>query len=232
MIVPKIDREGERMDALRRYCILDTPPEPEFDDLAALATFVCSTPIALVSLVDDERQWSKARIGLDICETQRMHAFCPHAILEDGVFEVQDATADERFNRSPLVTGKPQVRYYAGTPLRSADGHALGTLCVMDRRPRRLSKTAHDALVMLARQAERMLHLRMLNAELAQAQTRVHTLHGLLPVCMYCRNIRDEKASWQRIESYVRSHIEIEFSHGVCSDCLSQHYSEVVTPQQ
>ena len=127
--------ETERLEALRRFDILDTEPEQRFDDLAALAAHICDAPIALVSIIDDTRQWFKAAIGLSIRETSRDVSFCGHAILEPDVFVVPDAAADERFAGNPLVTGDLSIRFYAGAPLVTGDGRALGALCVMDRIP-------------------------------------------------------------------------------------------------
>jgi GAF domain-containing protein len=133
--------EPDRLRALRGYEILDTPPEQAFDDLTLLASVICETPISLVSLVDAQRQWFKSKVGLDVPETSRDVAFCAHAILDpQEVLVVTDATADQRFAENPLVTGDPQIRFYAGAPIAPASGHAVGTLCVLDRKPRELTQ--------------------------------------------------------------------------------------------
>ncbi len=141
--------------------VLDTPAEPGFDDLVRLASRICKAPLALVSLVDAERQWFKARLGLDISETPRDVAFCAHAILRPGeVLHVPDATRDARFADNPGVTAIPGIRFYAGVPLVTGEGHALGTLCVADRSVRALDEEQLDALRVLGRQVVAQLELR------------------------------------------------------------------------
>ncbi len=157
---PIPDREPERLEALRRYRVLDTPPEEAFDDLASLASQICGTPIALVTLVDGERQWFKARVRFDRPETPREEAFCAHAVLGTELLVVPDASADLRFAANPLVTGEPKIRFYAGAPLVTSDGFALGTLCVMDKAPRVLSPAQSEALRALARLVVDQLELR------------------------------------------------------------------------
>ncbi len=124
--------ESERLLALRNYEILDTPPEAVFDDLVRAATRTLRAPIAVISLVDEQRQWFKACVGLDVCETSREVAFCDHAIRQDAVLVVPDAEQDDRFRDNPLVTGAPAIRFYAGAPLKTPDGARIGTLCVID----------------------------------------------------------------------------------------------------
>jgi len=157
---PKPHNEAQRLDTLRGYRILDTKREDAFDDLTRIASQICGTPMALVSLVDDDRQWFKSAVGLDASETARELAFCAHAILQDKVFEVPDAHSDIRFHDNALVTGAPHLRFYAGAPLQTPDGHALGTLCVLDRTPRRLDEGQKAALEALARQAMAQMELR------------------------------------------------------------------------
>lgn len=155
------EHEPRRLLALQAYDILDTEPEQAFDDLTQVAAAMCDTPIALVSLVDGDRQWFKSRVGLDAVQTPREMAFCSHAILEPGaVLTVPDALLDPRFARNPLVVGDPAIRFYAGSPLVSPHGHALGTLCVIDRRPRAMSPAQHQGLRALARQVVTQMELR------------------------------------------------------------------------
>ena len=152
--------ETARLAALNRYAILDTEPEQSFDDLVVLASFVCRTPIATLSLVDDHRQWFKSKVGVEVRETPRDISFCAHAIQQEELFIVPDALEDPRFKDNPLVLGDPHIRFYAGAPLIDEDGYALGTLCVMDRQPRELDDTQKEALRSLRRLALSQIELR------------------------------------------------------------------------
>ncbi|MEZ5292768.1 MAG: ATP-binding protein [Vicinamibacterales bacterium] len=199
--------EQARLSALRRYRILDTEPEQRFDDLTMLASQICETPISLITLIDTDRQWFKSRVGLDVVETVRSVAFCTHAIRQEGILQVPDAAGDDRFRHNPFVTGEPNIRFYAGAPLVTPDGHALGTLCVIDVKPRRLSAPQLRALAALRRQVEAQLELRRnldelagalaardraeeaqatLVAELKASLGQVEKLAGLLPFCSTC----------------------------------------------
>ncbi len=160
MRAPLPPDEPERLEELRQLRILDTIAEAEYDDLVYLASHICATPIALVSLIDQDRQFFKARVGLEATETPRDLAFCAHAILRPELLVVEDATADERFADNPLVTSDPNIRFYAGTPLITKAGHSMGTLCVIDRVPRTLDESQRKSLRALGRQVEALLSLR------------------------------------------------------------------------
>ncbi|MET1079830.1 MAG: ATP-binding protein [Pseudomonas sp.] len=153
--------ELERLTALRGYELLDSLPEAMFDDITALAAQICGTPIALISLIDADRQWFKSRVGLDAPQTPRELAFCAHAINGEELFQVPNALEDPRFRDNPLVTGAPDIRFYAGMPLQDPAGFALGTLCVIDRIPHRLDEDQHRALASLGRQVMRLIELRL-----------------------------------------------------------------------
>ena len=168
--------ESERLATLIRYQILDTPAESEFDDLTSLASEICGVPIALISLLDGKRQWFKSKVGLDATETPREISFCGHAIHGRNVFEVSNALNDERFAANPLVTGAPDIRFYAGMPLITSSGHAMGTLCVIDRVERQLTPGQRIALERLARQATSQLELRLTNRLLAEQSAFQETL--------------------------------------------------------
>ena len=155
MITPRRpSNEDERLAHLYSLDVLDTPAEERFDRITRLAKGLFEVPIVLISLVDEKRQWFKSRQGLTACETSREISFCGHAILGDELLVIEDATADERFHDNPLVVQEPEIRFYAGCPLRDAAGLRLGTLCLIDTRPRRLSAAAREQLRDLGRIAE------------------------------------------------------------------------------
>ena len=162
-----VDDETRRLEVLQSYHLIDTAPEPAFDDIVNMASLMCGTPIALVSLITEDRQWFKARVGLDQMETPRDQAFCAHAIRNpSAIMEVQDASKDPRFMHNPLVVGEPGIRFYAGAPLLTPSGAALGTVCVIDRVPRQLTPSMAQGLQALARQVGELLALRRANSDL------------------------------------------------------------------
>ena len=164
--------QAMRLNALRSYSILDTPVESAFDDITLIASHICRTPISVINLIDESRQWFKSERGLGVRETPLETSICAHAILEHDYLEVADTTADARFSRNPLVTGDPGLRFYAGALLRTPDGHAIGTVCVLDYEPRQLDDEQRAVLFALARQTMAQLELRraMIDADKA-AQT-------------------------------------------------------------
>ena len=164
--------EKKRLNVLWQYEVLDTVPEELFDDLTELAAHICEAPTAMISLVDESRQWFKSRVGITMTETSRKVSFCAHAIKQSDLFIVPDATKDPRFANNPMVVSEPRIRFYAGAPLITPDGHALGTLCVMDKVPRNLRPDQRKALIILARHVVSQLELRRRSRELADVRAQ------------------------------------------------------------
>ncbi len=201
---PLPSNESERLNALHEYKILDTPPEEAYDDIVELAAHLCNAPIALISLVDRERQWFKSRIGLTLQETRRDISFCAHAILNpNDVFIVNDALHDERFAANPLVTGEPHIRFYAGMPLVTSDGTALGTLCVIDRVPRELTSEQAAALRSLRRSVIAELELRRHTVRLKEQTQRTLELKSSEMATEILGRIRDGFVAFDRKMNYT-----------------------------
>lgn len=169
MTTTLVNSEARRLKVLWQYDVLDTVPEELFDDLTELAARICEAPIALISLVDEDRQWFKSKVGVTVNETSRDISFCAHAIEQQDLFIIPDATKDLRFANNPLVTSDPKIRFYAGAPLVAPDGEALGTLCVIDKVPRDLRPEQKQALRVLARHVMTQLELRRHAKDLAEA---------------------------------------------------------------
>jgi len=176
--------EKRRLEALRSYGVLDTLPDGALDDLTALAAAICETPIALISLIDEKRQWFKSRIGLELAETPLDDSICAHALHTQDLFIVPDTTKDERFARNPVVVGEHGIRFYAGAPLITPEGEVLGMLCVIDRVPRTLTSAQEQALRVLARQVMTSLELRRQARELAERERLLRTVFDSDPECV------------------------------------------------
>ena len=180
-IAAKPPNEDARLAALRSFHILDTPAEKTFDDLVRLASYICQSPVAMVSFVDRDRQWFKAKVGVEIQQTSRDMAFCAHAILcPEDLLIVPDASKDERFFDNPLVTDAPKVRFYAGAPLVTEGGYPLGTLCVVDHMPKELDAGQIKALTVLRNLVVRELELHKKNGELLEAIRNLEQAKGEL----------------------------------------------------
>lgn len=215
--------ETERLESLLRHQLLDTPPEPAFDNITKLAAMFCEAPTSLITLLDDSRQWFKSRFGLDAEETPREHAFCDYAIRSREPMIVSDARRDSRFTGNPFVTGAPHIRFYAGLPLVMRDGAAFGTLCILDHRPRDIGDEQLRALELLRDEAVCYLELRY--QVLSQ-----QPLSDLLLSCAWCRKVRklavdDTEYQWIPIETYIREHQRV--THGICPDCKQQVLAEL-----
>lgn len=226
MIPPLPPDEPARLARLQALNILDTPAEERFDRITRLASALFDVPIVLVSLVDRDRQWFKSRHGLDAPQTPRDISFCGHAIRGKLAFVVSDAAADPRFQDNPLVSGDPKIRFYAGQPLLAQEGSAVGTLCLIDRRPRALTEQQRGALGDLAAIVESelaSLELATLTTALTEARARIESLERILPICSYCQEVRDGEDYWQDVQTYLKKHEGVLFSHGICPPCYQQH---------
>ncbi len=222
------ENESERLAALHEYRILGTRPEQSYDDITTIASETCRTPIALLSLVDADRQWFKSRVGLDVEETPRDWSFCAHAILSAEPLIVPDAHRDERFKDNPLVSGDPGIRLYAGFPLQNDADHRIGTLCVIDRRPGDLDPAQCRVMEALARQAVTFLELRKRSIRLLESVCQMESKGGMISTCSYCRKAKDEKGHWLHLDQYLSQHTTLSFSHGICDACMETHFPEVI----
>ncbi len=221
--------DERRIAALHEYEIMDTPPEQVYDDISLLTSFICGTPIALITLLDMDRQWFKSRIGVTRTETSIEHAFCAHAIRQKEIFLVPDASQDERFANNPFVLDEPHIRFYAGAPLITPQGVGVGTLCAIDREPRTFTREQHNALEALARQVITALELRRtVNAltrtiqEKAIAEQKADRMTDLLPMCSWCHKVRDDHNYWKGVEDFLAEQMSVEYSHGICPDCADK----------
>lgn len=210
MRAPLPPNEEQRLRVLRLFRILDTESEKSFDDLTRLAAAICDTPIGVITLLDEDRQWFKSRVGLSASETSREVAFCAHAILQDDVLIVRDASDDPRFADNPLVTSDPSVRFYAGAPLVVTGGASLGTLCVIDFKPRQLTAAQLDALKILR-------HAVVTQLELRRAVGDLRALEQLIPICANCRSVRYPDGSWTFLDNDLARPAQL--SHVLCPDC-------------
>jgi transcriptional regulator with GAF, ATPase, and Fis domain len=179
--------EQERLKELLSLEILDTGKEHQFEDIVQLAAHVCDTPISLISLIDESRQWFKAKVGLEVDETSRDVSFCTHAIAQEKeeVFIVEDAKADSRFHDNPLVTGNPNIHFYASYPLKTSGGHKIGSLCVIDTKHKDFTEAQKRALELLAKQVVKELELRRANLELKRSNQVLQGILGNIPVVAY-----------------------------------------------
>lgn len=197
--------ESQRLEALRAYNILDTQFEQKFNDLVNLAAQICEVPMALISLIDENRQWFKASYGLDTTETSRDLSFCAHAILQDDLFVVPDSINDDRFANNPLVTGAPNIRFYAGSVLTTPEGHNIGTICALDRKPRELTETQKAALRIISRQTIELFELhkfiqqnqKTLN-ELHETQSRYEEAERIAKIGSWELDFKTMNVKWSR----------------------------------
>ena len=170
---PIKEGEEERLEALKEYNILDTLPEMNLDDITRIAAYICDVPIALISLVDEDRQWFKSKVGLGAEQTPRDISFCGHAMYQDEVFIVENALDDERFKDNPLVTGAPNVIFYAGAPLKTRSGYSIGTLCAIDNKPRHLNEEQIKILKALSNHVINYFELSLKTRKLVESQQQI-----------------------------------------------------------
>jgi GAF domain-containing protein len=231
MNAPIPNNEAERLAALKEYRVLDTGTEQPYDDITILAAHICEVPIATISLVDEARQWFKAKVGMSQPQTPREIAFCAHTILQREPFVVRDAQKDRRFADNDMVTGEPHIRFYAGFPLVNQQGLAVGTLCAMDRKPRELTAKQEKAMQALVRQVMALLEFRRVSVHLADSLNHIKTLQGLLPICAWCKRVRDDEGYWDQVEAYLHKYTGIDVTHGICPECLEKMRPRKESPE-
>ena len=222
------ENESERLRALSEYRILGTKPEQNYDDITRIASLTCETPIALLSLVDTNRQWFKSKVGVDVEETVRDWSFCAHAIHSSEPLIIEDALRDERFVDNPLVQGDPQIRLYAGFPLQNDANHRIGTLCVIDRKPHGLTDVQCNVMESLARQAVSFLELRKRSIKLIESFCSLKDAGGFITACSYCRKAKDDNGHWMHLDKYLSTRTNLNFSHGICDTCIEEHFPDVL----
>ena len=229
---PKPENELERLKALKEYSIMDSLPEKEYDALTNLASYICGTPIALVSLLDDGRQWFKSSVGLGATETPREISFCQYAIMGEEVYEVTNALENKLFANNPLVTGNPDIRFYAGAPLTDSEGFNLGSLCVIDTVPRTLSVEQKNALKLLAEQVVLLLQLRKSNIDLITSQKEFQNFIDLSKDLVCIANVngifKKVNPAFTTVLGYSKEELEgMPFVDFVHTDDLAATYREV-----
>lgn len=230
--IPTISNEQDRLKALESYSIMDTLPEREYDAITQLASYICGTPIALVSLLDENRQWFKSSVGLGVEETPRNISFCQFTIMQDDIYEVNNALENKIFADNPLVTGNPDIRFYAGAPLKDADGFNLGSLCVIDTIPRILKKEQKKALRLLADQVVLLLQLRKNNVDLYTTQKEFQNFIELSKDLVCIANVsglfHKVNPAFTAVLGYEKEELEgVPFVNFIHPDDLEKTFKEV-----
>ena len=217
-------REQRRLAALKEYDSQKNRTDIAFEELAQLASKLFNVPIALVTLIDDKFQWYMGNVGSPLSRIPREDTFCKYAILGTELMVVPDASVDVRFSKHPHVTAPGGVRFYAGAPILTSDGQAIGSVCIVDTQPRNLLPTQGEALMAIARTSMRLLEQASTAAKLAKALSEVAKIKGLVPICCSCKNIHCDEGYWSRVEEYFNEHTGVEFSHSVCPECMKKLY--------
>ena len=214
MSLPELnDTLNSRLETLLNYHILDTSPEKEFDSITRLATYICKTPFALITVLDSDRQWIKSRIGLDLTETQLHEAFCAYTIQDDQVFQVKDSLLDDRFADNPLVHDAPYIRFYAGAPLISPGGHRLGSICVLDTKPGELNEEQQDALKVLAGEIISHLEMRKKNREVQETLAKYEEIYNMFDSSAELHCVMDRETNIQMINRSVEKFLKKRFTN-------------------
>ena len=218
--------DPERLRALRATGLLEDEPSEALERLTRLASRIIDAPVSLVSMVDEDRQVFAAEVGLEEPwasrgETPLAYSFCQHVVRNRDALVVGDATEDDRVRDNPSIE-ELGVRSYAGMPMTTADGHVLGSFCVIDDRPREWSEGELEILRDLASAAVTEIELRRTADALERALSKIRTLEGLIPLCAWCRKVRDDAGYWQELERYVREKAGVEITHGICPSCAEE----------
>jgi GAF domain-containing protein len=214
--------EPRRLAALKEYHVLDAAAEKSYEGITELAAFICNVPLSLICLKSDPLQVFKSKAVLGKNGAASCKSFCSQTISSTVPLIVHDARKDKRFANCKLVTRPPGIRFYAGFPLLDSKGAAIGTLCVMDQRLRRLTTTQRRVMQALARKVVVLIELRRVSAHLANALEQVKTLRGLIPICAWCKRIRDDDGYWNQVEAYFHAHADADFTHSICPNCLKK----------
>ena len=216
--------EEQRLKALSEYRILGSKPEEVYDNITRIAALACNVPIALISLVDRERQWFKSKVGLKVDETPRDMSFCAHTILDADPMVVEDALFDQRFKDNPLVLQEPHIRLYAGFPLETPTEQRLGTLCVIDRIPKSLTNSQFKIMQELAKQVVMHLELRKRSFTLMEEPAGC-TNQG--PQHLQLLKSERSTRSMATFDQFMMQHSTLNFSHGICQSCMTKHFPDI-----
>jgi GAF domain-containing protein len=228
MSYPLPKNEEARLQTLRDYNILDTGEEKVFDDVTFIASTVCETPVSIIALIDKDRQWFKSAHGVPHRATPRELAFCNYTILQKKPLVVPDLREDARHSSNPLVTNAPHVRFYAGAPLITPGGFVLGTVCVVDIKPRELNADQVKALEYQARQVMTQLELRRVSKSLEAETVHLRKLEGLLPVCSHCHGLREDTDYWTKVDAYTTDNPAAVARQGCCKACAKKIETEML----